>query len=42
MTKWIERYRREAEQRYRRLDAVLAAMQEDETPEIRPEEGTAS
>ena len=42
MTKWIERYRREAEQRYRRLDAVLAAMQADETPEIRPEEGTAS
>jgi len=27
MTKWIERYRREAEQRYRRLDAVLAEMQ---------------
>ncbi|MEV8441010.1 metalloregulator ArsR/SmtB family transcription factor [Actinosynnema sp. NPDC051121] len=26
MTKWIERYRREAEQRYRRLDAVLAEM----------------
>jgi DNA-binding transcriptional ArsR family regulator len=26
MTKWIERYRREAEERYRRLDAVLAAM----------------
>ena len=25
MTKWIERYRREAEARYRRLDAVLAA-----------------
>ena len=23
MTKWIERYRREAEQRYQRLDAVL-------------------
>jgi DNA-binding transcriptional MocR family regulator len=42
MTKWIERYRREAEERYRRLDAVLAAMQEDETPETRPEEGTAS
>ena len=42
MTKWIERYRREAEQRYRRLDAVLAAMQEDETPETRPAEGTAS
>ncbi len=26
MTKWIERYRREAEARYRRLDDVLAAM----------------
>ena len=26
MTKWIERYRREAEERYRRLDDVLAAM----------------
>lgn len=26
MTMWIERYRREAEQRYRRLDDVLAAM----------------
>jgi DNA-binding transcriptional ArsR family regulator len=25
---WIERYRRRAEQRYRRLDAVLAAMSE--------------
>jgi DNA-binding transcriptional ArsR family regulator len=29
MAKWIERYRREAEQRYRRLDAVLAAMDDD-------------
>src|SRR3954449_2021792 len=26
MTKWIERYRREAEQRYRRLDDVLRWM----------------
>ncbi|MGB0098875.1 MAG: metalloregulator ArsR/SmtB family transcription factor, partial [Nocardioides sp.] len=26
MTKWIERYRRQAEERYRRLDDVLAAM----------------
>ena len=26
MTKWIERYRREAEERYRRLDDVLRAM----------------
>ena len=25
-TNWIERYRREAEERYRRLDAVLAEM----------------
>ncbi|MFE2750765.1 ArsR/SmtB family transcription factor [Actinosynnema sp. NPDC059335] len=28
MTKWIERYRREAEQRYRRLDAVLAELED--------------
>ena len=26
MTKWIERYRKEAEAHYQRLDAVLAAM----------------
>ncbi len=26
MTKWIERYRREAEKRYRRLDEVLKQM----------------
>ncbi len=30
MTKWIERYRQQAEQRYRRLDAVLAEMNEAE------------
>lgn len=29
MTKWIERYRREAEQRYRRLDALLGRMTDD-------------
>ena len=29
MTAWIERYRRQAEQRYRRLDAVLAVMEEE-------------
>ncbi len=29
MTKWIERYRRQAEQRFSRLDAVLAAMPDD-------------
>jgi DNA-binding transcriptional ArsR family regulator len=28
MDTWIERYRRRAEQRYRRLDAVLAVMSE--------------
>jgi DNA-binding transcriptional ArsR family regulator len=30
MTKWIERYRQEAEQRYQRLDHVLAKMTEEE------------
>jgi DNA-binding transcriptional ArsR family regulator len=30
MTAWIERYRREAEERYRRLDDVLRTM-DDET-----------
>jgi DNA-binding transcriptional ArsR family regulator len=29
MTRWIERYRRQAEERYTRLDAVLAAMPDD-------------
>jgi DNA-binding transcriptional ArsR family regulator len=31
MTKWIERYRRQAEARYRRLDDVLASMPDDVT-----------
>src|ERR1700722_15606477 len=30
MTKWIERYRRQAEQRYRRLDDVLRLIPDDE------------
>ncbi len=30
MTKWIERYRRAAEERFQRLDAVLAAMDDTE------------
>ena len=30
MTKWIERYRVEAEERFRRLDDVLARMDEDD------------
>ncbi len=31
MTRWIERYRRQAEERYRRLDDVLASMPDDDT-----------
>src|ERR1700712_5362742 len=31
MTKWIERYRRRAEARYRRLDAVLAEMDDEQS-----------
>lgn len=30
MTKWIERYRRQAEERYRRLDALLGRMTGDQ------------
>lgn len=33
MTKWIERYRRLAEERYRRLDAVLETMSDTEKEE---------
>lgn len=29
MTKWIERYRQEVEQRYQRLDALLGRMADD-------------
>ncbi|MGK2948040.1 MAG: metalloregulator ArsR/SmtB family transcription factor [Acidimicrobiales bacterium] len=32
MTKWIERYRRQAEARYRRLEAVLADLPDDIDP----------
>jgi DNA-binding transcriptional ArsR family regulator len=44
MTKWIERYRQQAQERYERLDAVLAEMQDDEQPTQprRPEQGAAS
>src|SRR4051812_19090208 len=41
MTKWIERYRREAEERFRRLDDVLRSMEENE-PRIPPVEGAPS
>ncbi|WP_086828627.1 helix-turn-helix transcriptional regulator [Allokutzneria sp. NRRL B-24872] len=41
MTKWIERYRRQAEERFTRLDALLAAM--DDTEDAREDtEGAAS
>ena len=43
MTKWIERYRQQAEDRYRRLDDLLAELN-DEAPDRGrdlPEEGTA-
>ncbi|NKY60097.1 ArsR/SmtB family transcription factor [Nocardia flavorosea] len=36
MTTWIERYRRTAEQRYQRLDAVLAQLADDEQPQVFP------
>ena len=38
MTKWIERYRRQAEERYRRLDDVLRSMPDAPAPK----EGTPS
>ena len=46
MTKWIERYRRQAEERFAALDAVLARMQDDDdstaTTPTQQQEGTAS
>lgn len=33
MTRWIERYRRRAEERYRRLDEVLRSMSDDNEKE---------
>ena len=35
MTKWIERYRQQAQERYERLDVVLAEMQDAEAPTVR-------
>lgn len=42
MTGWIERYRREAEARYQRLDRVLAEMQDDGLGISNDEQGEAS
>lgn len=39
MDTWIERYRSRAEQRYRRLDAVLAAMDGEAMEEDEEEDG---
>ena len=41
MTTWIERYRQRAEARYRRLDAVLAEMDDDEAGHRPTREETA-
>jgi DNA-binding transcriptional ArsR family regulator len=41
MTRWIERYRQQAEERYRRLDDVLADI-DSPTAQDRPQKGTAS
>jgi DNA-binding transcriptional ArsR family regulator len=40
MTSWIERYRRRAEERFQRLDAVLATLDDEQSDT--PREGTAS
>jgi DNA-binding transcriptional ArsR family regulator len=44
LTKWIERYRRQAEERYERLDTVLAELRGDEQPtrHQHPQQGAAS
>ena len=41
MTKWIERYRTQAEERYQRLDALLDRMQGRTTDDTRHDEGAA-
>ena len=43
MSKWIERYRQQAQARYERLDAVLAETRGDERPNrSRAQQGAAS
>lgn len=42
MTKWIERYRRQAEERYRRLDAVLSTLPDDIAPTPPPDTGATT
>jgi DNA-binding transcriptional ArsR family regulator len=42
MTRWIERYRRQAEERYRRLDDVLRDLPDDVEPVPLRREGSPS
>ena len=43
MTRWVERYRHQAQERYERLDAVFADMRGDELPiDHHLEQGAAS
>jgi DNA-binding transcriptional ArsR family regulator len=42
MTKWIERYRRRAQERYDRLDDVLSEMRGDEQSTETRQQGAAS
>jgi DNA-binding transcriptional ArsR family regulator len=44
MTKWIERYRQQAQERYERLDVVLAELRGDEraSGQQHPKQGAAS
>ena len=41
MTKWIERYQREAEERYQRLDEVLRNMPDDDQSTPQPKKAGA-
>jgi DNA-binding transcriptional ArsR family regulator len=41
-TKWIDRYRRQAQERYERLDAVLAGMRSGEHLDRHHQQGAAS
>lgn len=42
LTKWIDRYRQQAQERYERLDAVLAEMNDAEAPTQSRKKGKAS
>ena len=41
-TKWVERYRRQAEDRFQRLDEVLARMDDDQQHSTHTRRGAAS